>query len=329
MVGNASAENKEIERKETQDNFSRHLETMSPQDREKVKKLEFPKSQIEVALIDFANRETDKLMEGVGVESYDIPYENYHIIPSELFNGIESSRAIASSNHRRQGMLFNSEYSRKNPLNFGIAAFHETLHLKSHFSIQVNEDGKRIIVAPYRTGVEVSSFLKNPDKGDYHVHFAGLHEAIVAEAEKRCVSKLLALPEFEKEREWLSSDLALERKKKIAEKKGVSQEEIIWVGEKNEADCEIVSYPILRDVLNYVCAEIQKEFPDKYENDDEVFKAFLKAHFTGQLLPIARLVEKTFGEGSFRLLGNMGTDKESGVLHLESLKKARARQTRK
>ena len=74
------------------------------------------------------------------------------------------------------------------------------------------------------------------------------------------------------------------------------------------------------------CAQ---KLADQYADADEVYKVFLKAHFTGQLLPIARLVEKTFGEGSFRLLGNMDTENKSGVLHLESLKKARMRQVKK
>jgi len=78
-----------------------------------------------------------------------------------------------------------------------------------------------------------------------------------------------------------------------------------------------------------VCAEIQKEFPEKFKSADDVYKIFLNAHFTGHLVTIGRLVEKTFGEGSFRELGNMGSDKESGVLCLEFLKKARARQIRK
>lgn len=34
----------------------------------------------------------------------------------------------------------------------------------------------------------------------------------------------------------------------------------------------------------------------------------------------------TVSKGSFRILGNMDTNKKSGVLHLESLKKARIRQ---
>lgn len=112
-------------------------------------------------------------------------------------------------------------------------------------------------------------------------------------------------------------------RKKLAEKKEIPEDDIIWIDEKNENDYETVSYRQQREVLNYVCAEIQKQFPDRYQSADDVFEEFLKSHFTGRLLPIARLVEKTFGEGNFRLLGNMNAEKESGVLHLESLKKAR------
>ena len=97
---------------------------------------------------------------------------------------------------------------------------------------------------------------------------------------------------------------------------------------KGKNDWESVSYFSQRQVLEYVCGEIQKEFPNQYDNADDVFKEFLKSHFNGRLLPVARLVEKTFGEGSFRLLGNMGTDRKSGISHLELLRKARIRHMR-
>jgi len=54
----------------------------------------------------------------------------------------------------------------------------------------------------------------------------------------------------------------------------------------------------------------------------------LKAHFTGNLLTIKKLVEKTFGKRSFLVLGNMTNDHESGVLHLETLKVFRRDQIR-
>jgi hypothetical protein len=55
----------------------------------------------------------------------------------------------------------------------------------------------------------------------------------------------------------------------------------------------------------------------------------LNAHFTGRLLEIGRLVEKTFGKESFRILGNMDTDGKSAVLCFETLKKMCLRQKNK
>lgn len=123
------------------------------------------------------------------------------------------------------------------------------------------------------------------------------------------------------------SDEAKALRKNLAEKRKIPEDDFIWVGKRGENDYETFPYQKPRQVLEYVCAEIQKEFTDLYENADDVFKEFLKANFTGRLLPIARLVDGTFGEGSFRILGNMKHEKESAVLTLETLKKARTRQT--
>ena len=133
---------------------------------------------------------------------------------------------------------------------------------------------------------------------------------------------------LKKEKEWLVSEEAKELKRKLAEKKRISEDEIIWVGKETQNDWETFAYRPHRMVLNYVCDEIKKEFPDQYTDSGAVFKEFLKANFTGQLMTIARLVEKTFGEGSFRLLGNMGTKNNDAVLCFETMKKERSRKVR-
>ncbi len=224
-------------------------------------------------------------------------------------------------------MLFNASVFRDNPVYFGAVALHETLHLKAHFTLEVEEgEGGGIDITFYREGVGIKALQADGYHGRYHQHFTGLHEAIVAELEKRSLAKIINLPELAREKEWLESAEAGELKHQLAERRGISEDDIIWVGKKGDKDWETVSYCKTRDVLTYVCTEIQKQFPAQYSRADEVFTEFQTAHFTGQLLPIARLVEATFGAGSFRLLGNMSTDKESAVLHLESLKKARVRQ---
>ena len=328
IVGGASAEKKEQTRREVEQAFFNHFESLSPQEREQFQKLEYPKSEKELALINFANEETSRLMQEAEIEPYDVPAENYHIIPPELYKKVAGDSGNATTFNTKQGIIFDALEFRDNPVHFGAIVLHESMHLKAHFSMEVQEEGDKVSKTPYREGVTVRASQSYGHHGKYHQHFDGLHEGIVAETEKRLLAKLLDHPELAKEKGWLISDEAKEMRKKLAQKKEIPEDDIIWVGKKGENDWETVSYLRQRDVLNYVCAEIQKQFPDEYQSADDVYKTFLNAHFTGRLLPLARLVEKTFGEGSFRLLGNMDTDRQSGVLHLESLKKARARQTR-
>lgn len=328
IVGGASAEKKEQTRKEVEQALFSHFESLSPQEQKLFEKFEYPKSEKELALIGFANEETSRLMQEAGIEPYYVPVDNFHIIPPELYKKAAGDSGTATTFNTKQEIIFDAQHFRDNPVNFGAIALHESLHLKAHFSMEVQEEGDRVSKTLYREGVSVRALQSYGHHGKYHQHFAGLHEAIVAETEKRLMGKLLDHPELAKEKEWLATDEAKEMIKKLAEKKEIPEDDIIWVGKKGENDWETVPYLRQRDVLNYVCAEIQKQFPDEYQSVDDVYKTFLNAHFTGRLLPLARLVEKTFGEGSFRLLGNMDTDRQSGILHLESLKKARARQTR-
>lgn len=329
MVGGASAEKKEQTKKEMGQALFSHFKSLSPQDKEQFEKFEYPKSEKELALISFVNEETSRLMQEAGIEPYDVPVENYHIIPPELYKKMAGdNNGTANTLYTKQGIIFDAQYFRDNPVNFGAVALHESLHLKAHFSMEVQEKDDKVSKTLYRRGVTIQSLQRYGNHGKYHQHFEGLHEGIVAETEKRLLAKLLDRPELAKEREWLISHEAKEMKKKLAEKEEIPEGDIIWVGKQGENDWEIVTYLQQRDVLNYVCAEIQKQFPDEYQSADDVYKTFLNAHFTGRLLLLAQIVEKTFGEGSFRLLGNMGVDRQSGFLHLESLKKARTRQTR-
>lgn len=326
VIGGASEEKKEEAKKEILNALFNHYESMSQEDIETMERLEYDKSEQDIRLIDFANRATNELMQKAGVSPYNIPVENYHIVPSELYQkATKNGSGIAVASHMKQGILLNAEYLRNKSVCLGATMIHETLHLKSHFSLEVEEEGEKIKKTPYRTGVTVQALQKYGFHGSYHDHFSGLHEAIVAETEKRLLPKMLDEKELVKQKEWLESEDALKLKNEIAAKEEIPVGDIFWVGKKGAKDWGRTYYLGQRNVLHYVCSEIQKQFADKYKSADEVYEEFLGTHFTGRLLPIARLVEKTFGEGSFRLLGNMETDNQSAVLVLESMKKARAR----
>jgi len=329
IIGKASSEKKGEIKKEAEKTLFNHFESLSPEEGECFKKFEYPKSKKEIALINFANKETCKLMKKVGVESYEIPVENFHIVPPEIYKRFAGENGVARADNVKKGVVFNAEYCRDNPVFFGAVTFHEMLHLKAYLSVEAQEINEDVIVTPYREGITVLALQEHTNRGNYHEHFSGLHEAIVAEAEKKFLPKIFDCPELREEKEWILSEEAKEMKKKLAEEKGISEKDIIWVGKKGKDDWEIIPYSYQRKVLNYVCQEIKNEFSDQFQDIDDVYNLFLKAHFTGKILSLARFVEKTFGRGSFRLLSNMTTEKKSGVLHLESLKKARLRQMKK
>ena len=327
IVGGASEEHKEETKSELERALYDHYAFLPPEERERLEKLEYPKSVKELALIRFANAETNRLRIGAGLEPYDIPSENYHIVPPSLYQELSRREdTSATTFYGQQGFLFNAQEYRTNPVAFGAAAFHETLHLKGHSASELEESEGGPKRTHYRRGISVDSSQKANDRGQFHIHFDGLEEAITAEAEKRSYPKLLELPELADEKKWFTSKKGQARRRTLAEEYGIPEDDVVWVSKRDNTP-QTIAYPIPRQVLRYVCEEVQKQFPDQYQDMDVVHKEFLDAHFTGRLLPLARLVDGTFGEGSFRLLGNMTREDDSSVLHLESLRKMRSRRT--
>ncbi|MBI3458870.1 hypothetical protein HY061_01240 [Candidatus Azambacteria bacterium] len=143
IVGGASNEKKEQVKEEIRQAFFNHFESLSPLEQEQLKKFEYPKSEQEITLINFANEETSRLMQEAGIEPYNVPIENYHIIPSELYKKVAGDNGTAATFITKQGIIFDAQHFRDNLVNFGAAVFHESLHLKAYFSLEVQErDGQ-------------------------------------------------------------------------------------------------------------------------------------------------------------------------------------------
>lgn len=323
VIGGVSPESMERARGELRDSLFDHFESLSAEEQEQLRKLEYPKTEKEASLIDFGNEITSRLMREAGMPPYNVPEDNFHLIPPELYKKIANKTGVATAYAVKQGIIFDADPMRDNNVFFGAAALHELLHLKAHLAVEVWEEDGKPGKEIYRSGISALALRTHVRRREGHEHFGGLHEAIVSETQKRLFGDLIGCPQLAEEKEWLNSDEAKEMRKKLSDRKGIPEDDIIWVGRKGESDYEVVPYPQQRRVLEYVCAEVQRVFSDRFQSADDVYRIFLNAHFTGRLLPLGRLVEETFGEGSFRLLGNMNTSRESGVLHLESLRKAR------
>lgn len=327
IVGNADQEQKENTKRALKLRFFEHTNFL-PENVKEVVKFERQKSEIENILIDFANNETNELLNSLGINTYNIPKGNYHIVPTEVFNiATGKQNVFAVADPSLQGILFNSDVFYKDPLYFGSIALHETLHLKSPISIEVSKNNEDTEVSLFRTGVSVMGSQKSNSEENYQEHFEGLEEAIVATQEKKSFTKILELPNLSKEKDSMTTSYLKEFRKHIAAKENIPEDEIISMNA--DGNYRRFSYLPQRQVLDFICKEIQKQFSHEYQDTEAVFRVFLKAHFTGQLLPIARLVEKTFGEGAFRLLGEMGTSDESATSCLEALKEKRSSEMNK
>lgn len=324
VVGEASDEAKNEAKKEIEKAFLDQLSFLSPEDQELKKRVEKPKSETEIALIGFVNQVTSDLIKKVGGNSYTIPPENIHIIEATAYEQRMGKTSFARAYPSYQAIVVNNRYSEKNSLNFGLILFHEFLHVKAPMTMEVQEhiEGQPENSVS-RRGISVLSSLISNKKDQKHSHFDGLHEAIVSEAEVQFFPKILNHPLLQEQKKWLDSEKATVRKNQIAQSKQIPIDEIYWVSDAT-SEYQHFSYKSQRDTLRYVCAEIQKEFPETFQNQQQVFDLFLQSHLTGKLLEVARFVEKTFGKGSFRVLGNMDTTRSSGILHLETLRSLRS-----
>jgi len=331
IVGDAPQEIKEDVKKEHVGRFSeKHLKHLPKEWVEKLQQNEEEKDPRECALITLADKETSERMKEAGVSPFRVPERNIHVVLDKIMNelGYGSYEGISMGEH--QAIAINRGLIPKdNAVRFGLIVFHELMHLKGQTALEteINAHDEKPRTTIYKKGVSIYPSQKKLSENDFYEYFRGLEEAIVSSEERRYYEKMLEDPSLHKEREWLKSKKAKQIKKKIGLKKSIDPEEITWLSEDGK-DHGRFSYPKPYAVLLYVCEEIQKEFPQQYSSPEEVRKEFVKSQFTGRSSLIAKLIEKTFGEGNFRVLGTMDPHEASATRMLELLRRARVRKIR-
>jgi len=67
-----------------------------------------------------------------------------------------------------------------------------------------------------------------------------------------------------------------------------------------------------RQKLDELLYRLLQQMPEKFQSKEELFSEFAKANFTGNYLPLARLIEKSMGKGSFRRLAKEFGSADSG-----------------
>ena len=321
VVGNAEYVEKYAAKRKRESAFYMQ-DAFTEEEEQLLAKTEYPKSDKEKALIRFANDGINELLEEAGMDTYDVPEENIHILPPEVFDRFGTHDATASTRYYYQAVFANAAELRGRPVSFGTTMVHELMHLKAPQTLEVRDDEEN--ASEYRAGISAPASIKRSREIGDHEHGRGVHEALIVLTEKEMFEKMLKLPELAEQKAWMESSEYEAFKQKIHATDKVPLDEFIWIN-KDGKTWDHFAYWWERKTLLYACEEICNEFPE-YETVNAVVKEFRTAHLTGRLLPIARLTEKTFGSGSFRILMDMKADRESASLTREHLGKMRRKQ---
>jgi hypothetical protein len=280
---------------------SRYIENLQGEER--------PKTAEEEQVINLANELTNDLLRRYGLKPLDVFFENVHVIKQgkwweDNFDAFyeQFSQAIAV-------------VEQPAAIVFLKRMLHELIHLKSYNAAQVvqNHESKP---NNYRVGIDMRS-------RDYsRRYFKYLNEAIVEQLVMEILEKAKSMPFF-------AEDLAETEKNRPIYKKETEDEfggefhfddDIYYVGRhrdtwqeqlgrkfglikgKPEYLLEGYTYRLEREALNILIDKILQHHPE-YTGRQQVFDIFVKAVLQGNMMPLGRLIDNTFGRGTFRRLG--------------------------
>lgn len=318
VVGNIPEAEKEQILREKGERFDDQVfEDLRGKEREKTKE--------ELQIISLANEATNEIRQRYGLENFDIPPENIHVITEEAW---PREKGDAFYNSMLQGIVVREQPAR---IVFLKKIFHEMLHFKSYNALQV-ETGESPELDEYRVGLTVHT------RDGKKMYFVNLNEAVTEEMTKRFATKLLENPLFIGETKQTKDVITkypravtgsgeplfdddtfyaeVEGKKSWGEAVG----RLFGAQEKpKKITTECFAYRSERKILNTLIDKILEGNPEKFQDREEVFEVFVKGMMTGNILPVGRLIERTFGNGTLRRIGELDQDMQAQEEFVNSL----------
>ncbi len=232
---------------------------------EPYRKLEIEKSDRELNIIKLAKENVERFAAEYGRTEFPV------LSPDRIHFLKEGGLAKASEERMMNGaqsvMLGRIVVDRREDLPTAITTFHELWHgLASYQALQVTKEGK---LDWYRSGLSIRS---RDGKKNF---FKLFDEGLVGYATKRFVDEVLRqTPGYREEIEQIEAAGGL-------------------VDTTREIEREY-----FLDIVDSIVEKRPEEFSDR----EELVKEFMRAQVTGNILPIARIVDGTYKKGYFRKL---------------------------
>lgn len=318
---------------EETESVSTELQELFDEKHEKFAENELEKTPEDIEILTKIESIVDKMVAQYGGDPRALPLDHIYIFkPGGVLLATEGR--IIGGVHNPLGSKIGVDKG-ESKLLFASTIAHELFHLKSYKSARVGKSGEGVHL--YRSGLSLFDRKSSGDKmGEEKEYFAMLEEAIVAECTKRFlneISKELVVSEettaFGKLKDWIAAYYykAGVPKEKVKE----FEEELKYISNPQSKVMEILAYSddegsrrayaagmfkALREKGEIVELERYTERKKLYElldklvvnsggkfkEKDKVFDEFAKANFSGNYLPLAKMIEGILGKGSFRKL---------------------------
>lgn len=232
----------------------------------KIEGVEVEKSRRDLEIIDFVSKAVSDYQKRYGrKKDISIPLEKIHVLEDGGTEKFTEGRLSEGAHATTYGSILADR--KESDVDFALRIFHELFHLKSYKALQITKTKKPEDgeLEAYRAGISITT--RDGEK----VYFQDLEEAVITMMTER----------FYKEH-VLTSDLF-----------------------KQEAESKAPEFSRSRekDKLEKLVEELWQNNQNQFGNKEEVLDLFIDAQVNGNLLKIGRLIEKTFGKGSFRKIG--------------------------
>jgi hypothetical protein len=318
VVGNVSATEKEKIKREFDDQFDdQAFESLIGKEREKTPE--------ELRIIALANEATNKVRREHGLDDFVVPAQNIHIIKDEEWPKHRKESAIYIST--LQGVVLREQDANLVSLE---KILHEMVHFKSHNAAQVTKSEEPELME-YRGGLRVNT---RDGKTGY---FRTLNEAVTEELTIELMSKVLHDPLFEKEIKQTEDlgnrypDAATADGKplfdddtyyaRLADRTTLKDRVGRLVGQERSRTISVAhfTYQRERNILSELIDKLFERNAQKFHNPDEVAALFTGGLMTGNILPIGRLIDGTFGKRTLRKIGELDSDIDAQEKFVNSL----------
>jgi len=293
-----------------------HAQEFAKKNIEEVKDIEFEKTQEQIKIIDFVNEETNKLLAKYNLPEFDIPSNNVHLVDEKAYRELNP---LEEDKFTRFSPAYQAVFTSKSQPKFIFAEriYHEFIHFKSYQAMQRVLKDEPEFYELYRLGFMLYS---RDGKKEY---FRNLNEAIAEELTKRFYFQQLRnnslfsqeVEEVEEIREWCLAEAKTEEDRK----KAMDMSEVRSSGKRGEKEVLSFGYWEERGTLNNLIDKLYQKNQQKFHDREEVFDLFAKATLNGNLLPVGKLIDRTFGRSVFRKIGELDDNVEGQRDFINSL----------